>query len=183
MSRSEAPHPRTGVKILNAGMTQFVETVNGDLFEPMDVSDSRNIFPTLRRPRHHVALWWAERLAPRRPVLAKEAHVLVQDVFRCHVHGTTIRFARCLVAIPLGRSPGGALNQLGVMVGSWQGQHDVWASVFSCLHSFFEAFTRQMPYNWRRRIAFTNGGHPRRFLLDMGRFHFRIAEGRAGSAP
>ena len=38
-----------------------------------------------------------------RPVLAKEVLVLDQDVFRCHPHHTTVRFASNPVAIPWAR--------------------------------------------------------------------------------
>ena len=38
-----------------------------------------------------------------RPVLAKEVLVLDQDVFRCHPHDTTVRFASNLVGIPWAR--------------------------------------------------------------------------------
>ena len=64
-------------------MTRSVETVVDEFFEP----------------RHNVAQWSAERLAPERPVLAK-MHVSVQDVIRYHLRDRTIRFASSLVEIP-----------------------------------------------------------------------------------
>ena len=61
-------------------VTQFMETVIEELFEPMDVSDSQ-FHRTLKRAYHNVAQRWTESLAPRRPDLAKEVCVSVQDVF------------------------------------------------------------------------------------------------------
>ena len=54
-----------------------------------------------KRPRHNAAQWWADRLAPGRPVLAKEARVFGLSMsFRCHLHDATSCFASRLVAIP-----------------------------------------------------------------------------------
>ena len=61
--------------MLDADMTRFFETLVDELFA--------NVVQIPKRPRHNVAQWWAERLAPGRPVLAKEVRALIQDVFRC----------------------------------------------------------------------------------------------------
>ena len=83
-SRSEGPWCKAASMILHAEMTQFMDTVIKELFEPMDVSDS-HIFRILRRAHHNVVQWWAQHLAPKTSRPREE---------------NAIRFASCLVAIP-----------------------------------------------------------------------------------
>ena len=118
-------------------MTQLVDTVVDELFEPMSVSDSQ-LFLKFRN-----------------------GHVMTlrsggQNVFHHNVPSSQRKrsfwsmspprynhsFRQWSGRDPISRaSPGGALNQLGVRMGSWQGQNDVWdqsaaSSVVSSLQSF-----------------------------------------------
>ena len=59
-----------------------------------------SIFPISKRLRQSVTQWWAVCPVLERPVLAKDVRVLDQDVFRCRLHDTTVRFVSILVVIP-----------------------------------------------------------------------------------
>ena len=79
-------------------MTQFVETVFDELFESMNATYFANIFKF--RINHVTTLRsGGQNVSHQDVVRPKEAHVLVQDVCRCRLPDTTLRFASSLVAI------------------------------------------------------------------------------------